>query len=415
MEPARPFRLASAPKAEQKPAAKAKSADAKSADAPDESAANSAPEQAQGDEAMDDDKPADAGGEPADADHEHADGDHAGHEHGDAKPEPKFEPLEKVADQVRKEVAREKGQQAVSEAFDRLRAKMREYGSAYSAYLANREENPELEAPEKLDFAALAKQYGVTAHETEPISAYEAQTETDIGKSSNFINDPRLGFRQVSFAQMAFTDPHRFRPEVSFDDKSNRFLWWETNVVPETVPTLEEVHGEVVHAFKMREARELALKKAEEYAQEARKAKQPLRDVFRDREGVEAIDTGPFTRMTMGNVPFDPQQSEPRLSPVHGVEAPGQAFMDAVFGSEPGQVSVAPNEPQAIAYVIQVAHFSPPRDLLEHEFILEPFQKYARLAGDAERGLYVAWINGLEARAGVDWVEPPRGETHNED
>lgn len=134
-----------------------------------------------------------------------------------------------------------------------------------------------------------------------------------------------------------------------------------------------------------------------------------------NREGLEVTDTGPFTRMTIGLTPYDPESSEPRLSPVHAVEGAGDEFMNAVFGSSPGEVKVAANESQDIFYVVQVEKFRPDRDLLEHEFLLEPFQKYARLAGGDQRELYLNWIRTLERDAGVDWVEPPRTDTRAEE
>ena len=116
----------------------------------------------------------------------------------------------------------------------------------------------------------------------------------------------------------------------------------------------------------------------------------------------------------MGNTPYDFESSEPRLSAVHGVEAPGQEFMQAVFSSKVGDVKVAQNEPQDIAYVIQVERFLPDRNLLEHEFLLEPVQKYARLMDLDQHNLYLSWVRTLEQDAGVDWVEPPRTDARGE-
>ncbi len=181
------------------------------------------------------------------------------------------------------------------------------------------------------------------------------------------------------------------------------------------MPTFDSARDKVLHAYKMKKSRELALQQAEAYAKDARAAQKPLAEVFQGREGLEVTDTGPFTHLTMGNTPFDPESSEPRLSPVHGVEAAGQEFMNAVFGASPGEVKVALNQPQTVAYVVQLEKFMPDRGTLEHEFIMEPFQKYARAAGEDHQNLELTWITTVEREAGVDWVEPPRSDTRGEE
>ncbi len=84
--------------------------------------------------------------------------------------------------------------------------------------------------------------------------------------------------------------------------------------------------------------------------------------------------------------------------------------MNAVFNAKPGDIKVAQNEPQDIAYVVQVQRFLPELRTLEHEFLLEPIQKYARVMDIDQRRLFLSWISNLEQDAGVDWVEPPQGE-----
>lgn len=390
------FRLTSALQAAAKPESDA--ADTKPAPA-DAKASDDAPGDA---------KPA----EPAADDAAQAPADAAD---ADKKPEPKYEPFEKVEDTIRRQLAREKAEKTLEEAFEKLSAKMRAYASARSVYVANKEDDPALKEPEPLDFNALADEYGIDAKETPLISAYQAQTQTDLGKSmSNFINDPRVGFRQLTFVQLAYGDPKLFRPERTFDDENNRYLWWATKTTTEQVPAFEDVRSKVLLAYKMREARKLALAQAEKYAKTVREANKPLDEIFANREGMEVTDTGPFSRMTMGNTPYDFESSEPRLSAVHGVEAPGQEFMQAVFSSKAGDVKVAQNEPQDIAYVIQVERFLPDRNLLEHEFLLEPVQKYARLMDLDQHNLYLSWVRTLEQDAGVDWVEPPRTDARGE-
>jgi len=401
------FRLTAAPK-------NAKPAAAKPAQAPPASAPPTTAPAAPGAEQPATDPAAEqpAEGSAAD-DHVHA----AGDDHGDGKKdEPAYEPFEKVEKQIRKTLSEQKANTMIEEALRRLSTKMREYGSARRSYEANKQDDPDLVPPAPLDFEALAKEEGVEAKETELVTAYEAETETDIGKSFTFAPDRRsqFGFRKVPFFAIGFSE-QLYHPESTDDDENNRYLWWKIKSTPEIVPELADVRGKVVRAYKMIEARELAMKKAEEYAKEARAAKKPLKEVFAGREGVEVTDTGAFTRMTMGNLAFDFESSEPRLSPVHGVEAAGTDFMDAVFKSSDGQTQTALNVPQTVAYVVQLEHFSPERRQLEHEFLIEPFEKYRQLAVDDERQLFVTWLDSVDRLEGLDWLEQPRTETRSEE
>ncbi len=304
---------------------------------------------------------------------------------------------------IRTQIAREKAQKAVETAFDKLYAQMKRYSNARRDYLTNKETDPDAKAPDELDFKALATEYGVEAFETQLISAYEAQSETDIGKSSG---------SQAGFLELAYAEPKTFLPQITYDGENNRFLWWETKTTPETVPSLDVVRGMVLHAYKLQQARKLTSAQAERYAKEAEAAKKPLSEVFKGREGLEVVETGPFTRMTTGNTPYDPESSAPRLSNVHGVDAAGEEFMKTVFDMSPGEVKVAWNQPQDVAYVIQLEKFGPARESLERDFMVEPFRKYVQVAAGDQRKLYYSWIKSVEQDAGVDWVEQPRTNTN---
>jgi hypothetical protein len=322
-----------------------------------------------------------------------------------AKPEVKYEPFEKVEEEIRKALAGEKAVKMMDDAFAKLSTKMREYASLRGVYEANREEDPTLEAPEPLDLAALAPPEQMTAGQTGLISAQEAVDGTDIGSSFSFVLDRRssLGFREVPFVQIGFGE-HLFKPDLTEDRDGNHYLSWKIKETPATVPALDEVRKEVIQAYKMIEARKRAVAAAEQLAKEAREAKKPLSEVLTGRDELEVVDTGPFTWMTMGSVAFDPSANQPRMSAVHGVEGVGPAVMEAVFNSTPDQIRVALNQPETIAYVLQVKSFEPPQEDLERQFIGEDFRKYARLSDGDQRDVYLNWIRTLDRQAGVEWV-----------
>ena len=122
---------------------------------------------------------------------------------------------------------------------------MKRYSNARRDYLRDKESDPDAKAPDELDFAALAGEYGVEALATQLISAYEAQSETDIGKSSG---------SQAGFLELAYVEPKTYQPQITFDGENNRFLWWETKATPEAIPAFDDVRGKVLHAYKLRKA-----------------------------------------------------------------------------------------------------------------------------------------------------------------
>ena len=238
--------------------------------------------------------------------------------------------------------------------------------------------------------------------ETGLVSAVELGQGGGLGQSYANVRTP-YDYRRISFVDVGFNE-RLLRPMKTQDDEGDTYLSWKTKEAPSAVPTLDEVRQEVVRALKMIEARKRASAAAEQLAKEAREAKKPLSEVFADREGIEVVGTGPFTWMTIGAVPFDPNNSQPRLSPVHGVEGPGEDFMRAVFDSTPDQIRVVVNQPQTIAYVVQVKEFLPDRAELEQQFIVEDFRKYGQLAFDTQWNLYLDWLRWLDGQAGLTWA-----------
>ncbi len=318
-----------------------------------------------------------------------------------------YEPFEKVEEEIRKTLAADKASATIQETLQRLSVKMRNYSIELNSYEANKEENPGSEPPEPLDLTALASAEGLTVHETELVSADELFADTDLGKSFATPLDPRspYGIRVVPFPQIGFTD-RPYKPEITEDNEGNRYLSWKTKETPEGVPEFDEVRRDVARELKFIAARKLATAAAETLAKEARTAEKPLAEVFAGREGLEVVDTGPFTWMTIGSMAFDPSANRPRLSEVHGVQSAGQEFMEAVFNSTPDQVTVAMNEPKTVVYVVQIKGFEPSQDDLEQQFLVEDFRKYAPLAESDVQTMYLDWLRWLDQQAGVTWLNP---------
>lgn len=314
-----------------------------------------------------------------------------------AGPNPKYDPYWKVEPAIRKELAREKAVERISEVFKQLRERMVSYALTRSL---------EGEAKVKpLDFDSLAAEHpGITAHETPLITAFEAGSVPGIGESMV------SGESFVAFNFGATGSLRAFQPGESTDTDGNRYLFWKTEDYAARVPELDEIRDEVVRAWKMREARPLAAKHAEQLADEARTAKKPLAEVFAGKSGMQVSETPAFSWLTGGFAGMFNQQVPPTLSEVEGVDDPGDAFMHQVFSLEVGDVGVAMNNPQTVAYVVRLTSLEPSRQLLRDTFMADNFNRYASSAGSDYRRIYEEWLDARKVEADLRWARAPRDD-----
>jgi hypothetical protein len=325
-----------------------------------------------------------------------------------------FEPFEKVRDEIREMLARDKASQRLNEQFEELSATMRRFTDDYDVYTTDKGINPKAVAPVPLNFAELAKGKDVESFELKSATPLQAAKE-DIGKSFRAIQNPSGGpGRTVPFIDFAYADTlPEYKPEVDQDAENNFYLFWKTQEEPAYVPPLDEVREKVVRAWKMDKARELAKKRGEEYAAQARALKKPLKDAFGSQANLKVADTAPFSWMTLGNVPTQPGAA-PRLSEVDGVDQAGPEFMKTVFGLPVGGLGVALNEPQDTAYVVQVLDFEPAQVQLRDDFAMENPNRYMAAARDDQIAIFRDWIADLNKEAGVHWLRPADVRTANE-
>jgi hypothetical protein len=311
---------------------------------------------------------------------------------------------EKVKQRVRAQVAGGK----INKIFLELRQKMDENGKKWHKYQAEKIHKINAPAPPSLDFEALAKQYGLTAGRTGLISNWEVK-KFDIGSS--------VAMEGISpFANAAFKPSlTAYKPEVAQDIEGNAYLYWKSDDAAESEPSLDDknVRQEVLHAWKLKQARDLARKRAESMAEEAGKTGATLKGAFPDLPPDRIITPPPFSMLTEGSVPRGSSPAPPQLSEVEGVPLVGQEFMRAVFNLDINQTGVAMNMPQTVVYVVQLMKYSPPQDVLWQIFLAEDFSKYAVVAATNVQKDQKAWLESLQKSAGLKWEmkpEQPRGE-----
>jgi hypothetical protein len=314
------------------------------------------------------------------------------------------------SDAIKRRIRQELAMQKITKIYDGLRGKMDDYRRLRSAYdvamIHGHNKNGEATAnqslpplPPALDFEKLAQQNGLTFGKTTLMAQWELQA-TPIGASF-------VGMRDI-VARYAMT-LHTFHPAESMNLEGDRYLFWATEESKDRVPEFTE-KGErevVLRAWKMLNGRPLATKAADVLADEARKANKPLKQVFADRPDLHVAMPPAFSWITFGNVALGSSPGATRLSTPAGIDLPGDAFMRTVFRLEPGQVGVAMNAPQTVAYVIRLDQLTPSHDVLWKQFEVDDFSKYASAAIGEQRQILQAWLNELKTSANLQWKQKP--------
>ncbi|MEN6497012.1 MAG: hypothetical protein ABFD16_22190 [Thermoguttaceae bacterium] len=337
---------------------------------------------------------------------------------GEAKPapaQPKHIPLDKVKTRIRANLAEAK----IREIFGRLQDRMRRYHDELTLYEVHREDKGKKDsakAPEKPDFKKLASENGLGFYTTPLISPLEVRS-LDIGQSM-------VG--QSQFLDYAFETLPQFRPETSQDIEGNHFLFWKTAQEAERIPEFDEkgMREQVLRAWKLVQARDLADKEAKNLAEEAGKASKPFKDLFAEKK-ITVRESEPFSWMTFGAFPAWFTQAMPEMGKIVATEIgekgdqqvelvnmPGDDFMRKVFDLEKGKIGVAMNQPKTVVYVVRMVDLTP---AVMQVFQAEDYSRYARVADQEMGAIGQAWMSSLRAEVGFEWQrEPARDQRHYE-
>jgi len=323
----------------------------------------------------------------------------------------KYKPFEDVKEEIRKALARQQAQEKVREVLRRVQDKLAQYETRWTLYdTMEPEKKASTPPPERPSFVALAKENRLTAAQTGLLSALQ-MAGTDIGRSRA---EGGAEFTRVAYEKSV----PLFLPGTSQDNDGNSYLYWKMGDSPERVPEFDDpgVRQQVLDAWKLIQARDLAAKEADRLAADARNAKKPLAEVFAGHKELPLVSPPPFTWLTFGNVPVWFRMRPPQLSEVSGIPNPGAEFMRAVFGLKAGEIGVATDQPKTTVYVVRLAEYTPGDSVLWDLFVTDDFRSYAMAAaedrGDANR----RWREGLKTEAGLHWErEPVRARAEAED
>jgi len=319
-----------------------------------------------------------------------------------------FEPLEKVKDDIRKRLARQEADKRIDAIFSAIATDMTRYAEDFALWQAGGRDAGAA-APTPPNFDKIAATQGLEAGRSDLVTADQAVAAGPLGGSFELVPDAssRFGIRQQRWIDMIFGQgAPTLRPVTSRDVEGNRSISWKTEDQPEFTPTFQSARADVERAWRIVEARSLARKKAEEIARQVGEG-QTLAAAVAATPQLKAEKVGPFTWLTQGTVPLG---TPPSLSQPEGISMPGEEFMQAVFGLEPGKATVAFNEPRTVCYVIRLDGLEPPLEKLRGRF-MEARDDQRRLAMVAQRETSraaAAGVEALENRHALTWHREPR-------
>ena len=332
--------------------------------------------------------------------------------------EVEYEPLEKVADKIRRRIAEDRYETKVREILQSATSELR---PAYSKYMtaeldAEAKNEPAPTPPAELtDLSPLAEKYGLEFETTEAMSIYEMY-ETPVGKS--FCDTKYVGGQPAIVTQVVFENAaEMFEPMTSTDlgRFSDFYVVVKIADTPSRVPPLEEVKDKVIAAWKKDQAAEKALEKAKEIAKKAQESGESLADYFVDDESVTVTKTPTFTLRTQGDFAATGQMDY-RLSQPEGLENVDGVFLTELFKLNQGETTALLNFDKSIVYVVRIADEVESPELLRSNFLEEANYWLGRFyyRNRKLQNLRPATAQTLMQDLNIEWQRPEETETTDE-
>lgn len=317
-----------------------------------------------------------------------------------------YQPLDEVRDQIRREIASQKTSEQLVALMDEIKTALgKEFNEYFGAVLNAEAKGKERPAPPAAlaDLQAIAAKHGLEAGETGLESILELRS-SPVGESAEVDSDQSL-LRALVTGELEM-----YQPVLTRDLFANRYVVMKTEDIPGKIPTLDEIRGEVVRAWKLSKAAELAKKDAEAKAKLAQDKGGTLSEFFADDAKIAVVKTDPFSWYTGGAISRISGQQEPfRLSEPEGVVAAGPEFMQAVFDLADGQVGAALNNDHTIAYVVRVADRQSTPEELHQAYLAEAnvWDGLNIMTRSHAQNSTLALLSGMLSEAQVDWKRTP--------
>ncbi|MEN1681035.1 MAG: hypothetical protein AAGJ46_15715 [Planctomycetota bacterium] len=340
-----------------------------------------------------------------------------------AEPEVKYLPLDEVREEIRLKLAEAEARDQLPDRMAEIIAPLKRAYDEYDFQMDELEDDdPRPDPPAVLtDLKSFAEENGLEYSETADLAGIELR-DSDLGRTFDFTRtDSRTG-GPLPLVMRIFgeTKLQLFRPIVTYEvtftrervpQPINGFIVIKQMDEPRKTPELDEIRADVVKAWKQEQAAELAMARAKEAAEEAKKQGVSLRDLLASDSKAEVVETDPFSWRSTG---MFGARRRPTMSQPEKIVAAGPDFMKTVFELGPGELGAVLNHDHTVAYTVRVVQHMSSRAELRSDFLMVGETEHRIYGlGSRYRGEVNAAINKLlfgdaEGDGMLDWKRDPR-------
>lgn len=338
----------------------------------DEDAAETPSEAADADEQTPQEDPADVEPDAPSAEDATSDGESdvdQAEADADRYSETRYLPLEEVREDIITILATDEAVGKLTEAMEAAYADLSREYNQYGGQLneAIDKDEPPPEAPVRLtDLQAVADQYGLVFERGALLTQHELATESIIGRARTLEQNGQPVY-QLAFARDLY-EPFLTNEDPTREWQGDWFLVVKVEDEARRTPPLEEVRQEAVDAWKRDQAAQLALKKAEELAGEAKESTADFKEFF-DVRSFDTVTTDMFSVLEFPNGPG--QGERPLMASGFGLENVDGEFHEQVFALEDDEIATMLNFDRSAAYIVKISTRGRTKEELRNLFLAE--------------------------------------------
>lgn len=347
----------------------------------------------------------------------------------------KYKPLDDaLRDEIRDSIIDERTQQRVKELTAKASQELHAAGLRFSQQQADLDltklkpaEVARLADQSREALQKIAKKYALHFGDTTLVDARELLDMPGLGKAQEPDSDaPFTGRRARSVVDMAFGSDSLLGVQVAESlETGDAYVFWKIQHVDEHVPKLDDpgVKDQVIEAWKMSKALELAKTRAEQLAALVRPGKQAMGEDLTGQTVTGAPQGAKLSIYRSPEFSLWRESAAPRpgggppeieLSNPVVVTNPGRKFMSYVFEElKEGEVGSAPNNDASVYYVVKVVNRRPAdRDAFKDAPLFGSSSQYEQLATIEIQTLIAEFYQALDRQYAVKWHErqtPSRG------
>lgn len=326
-----------------------------------------------------------------------------------------YQPLEEVADEIRRRLAIERAAERLQEKVNRIKLQLDdEFVEHFDAVLVAQEKGEEAPAaPESLtNLKPLAEQEQLELIEVDQASQLQLR-ESEFGRTVATDQSPS-GPLPLWFLAFRSEEIDLYQPLITYDIDGNRYICLVTNRYEGESPKLDDVRDRVVAEWKRVQAAELAQKKAEEVAAQISESGKTIADYFAQADEplvpvADVQETDTFSLLSLGRIAPTARQVPLRLSQPEPLVAAGPELLEAAFDIEPGEVIAQLNHDHSIAYLLRVAQRIGTEDELRSNFIRDGDRWVGAgpLMQARAQNKITALLGDLLDGSGLEWLRAP--------